>query len=60
MWLLTICTYGWIMCSELRYENYDTEDQCYKALHTLYETQGKNEFNYITCSLKITEDSEYE
>jgi hypothetical protein len=49
-WILTICTAGWLMCGSVLVQEYPTEAHCYKALDTLYKTQGRDRFNYVVCS----------
>jgi hypothetical protein len=34
---------------------YYTEDQCYKALDTVYRQHGREKFKYVTCSAKLKE-----
>ncbi len=53
IWILTICTAGWVLCGSLITHEYPSEAQCYKAMDTLYERQGKASFNYVTCSPKV-------
>jgi hypothetical protein len=54
-WVLTICTVAWGLCGTFVQLEYPTEDQCYKALDTVYRQQGREKFKYVTCSAKQKE-----
>jgi len=54
-WLLTICTAGFIICGTTITQEYPTEDQCYRAIESLYRLQGKSAFIYVTCSPQLKE-----
>ena len=52
VWILTICTSGWVLCGqEIRHE-YPSEAACYRALDDLYKRNNPDKFKYITCSPK--------
>jgi hypothetical protein len=52
MWILHICTAGWIMCGSVREFKYETEKQCYAALDELYKRQPATDFKYVVCKPK--------
>ena len=53
MWILTICTAGWVMCGiEIKVE-YESEKQCYTALDELYKRQPASDFKYVFCKPKL-------
>ena len=52
VWILTLCTASSLGCWERKTIEYQTEAQCYKAMDNLYKYEGKEAFEYITCSIK--------
>ncbi len=51
--ILTVCTWGILgICSQNIQHEYHSEDSCYRAMNSLYETKGEQSFLYITCSPK--------
>lgn len=52
MWILTICTAGWVMCSQIRTVEYKNEQQCYAALNELYKRHPAADFKYVICEPK--------
>jgi len=51
-WILIACTQAWGLCGTIIRRDYADEESCYKAMDTLYKYQGKENFKYITCSIK--------
>ena len=56
MWILTICTAGWVMCGHLKTFEYKNEQQCYTALNELYKRQPASDFKYVICEQKKQPD----
>jgi len=52
IWLMTVCTSGWVICGQQITNEYPTEEQCYRSMESMYKQQGKDAFNYITCAPK--------
>lgn len=49
-WILTICTWGVLgICSQHIEHGYKDQQDCYKAMNSLYEAKGEDVFLYITC-----------
>jgi hypothetical protein len=51
IWVLTICTNGWVLCGDIVHREYPTEDACYRALDHLVRNHGHN-VKYVTCAPK--------
>lgn len=60
IWELVICTAGWVMCGQLRVEEYQGEESCYRALDELYKRQGREDFKYVICRPKKAERAQGE
>ena len=52
VWILTICTAGWVLCGQQQKIEYQTESQCYRALDELYKRQPASDFKFVTCEPK--------
>lgn len=50
IWILQICTAGWVMCGQLREIPYPDEVSCYRALEELYKRHGVGAFKYVLCA----------
>ncbi len=49
IWILEICTAGWVLCGQQREIPYPDEPSCYRALEQLYKQQGREAFKYVLC-----------
>lgn len=52
MWMLTICTAGWVLCGQIINIEYKTKQECYESLNELYKRQKSTDFKYIICAEK--------
>jgi len=53
MWILTVCTAGWIMCGSHTEYEYPNKGDCYEAREALMERP--QDFNYVVCAPKQKE-----
>jgi hypothetical protein len=56
IWILTICTAGWVMCGQQSKIEYQTEMQCYRAMEEIYKRQPSSDFKFITCAPKTIKE----
>ncbi len=52
IWILHICTAGWVLCGQEVKVEYPNEQSCYRAMEDLYRRNNPDKFKYVICKPK--------